>query len=106
MKDMDLIISRAGASSMAEIKALGIPTIFIPSPYVANNHQYYNALSIVKANAGDMIEESELTVDLLKNKISDIINNEAKHKEISNNLKKLSINDSATIIYNEIKKII
>lgn len=106
MKDMDLIISRAGASSMAEIKALGIPTIFIPSPYVANNHQYYNALSIVKANAGDMIEESELSVDILKTKINAIINDDQHYQEISNNLKKLSINDSATIIYNEIKKII
>lgn len=106
MQDIDLIVCRAGASSMAEITALGLPAIFIPSPYVANNHQYYNALSIVNANAGEMIEEANLTKDILASKIDEIINDDKRKKEIKNNLKKLSINDSATIIYNEIKKII
>ena len=61
MKDIDLIISRAGASSIAEITALGLPSILIPSPYVANNHQYYNALSIKNSKAGDLIEEKDIT---------------------------------------------
>ena len=106
MQDIDLIVSRAGASSIAEITVLGLPAIFIPSPYVANNHQYYNALSIKDANAGDMIEEHDLTKDILASKIDEIINNDKRKEEIKKNLKKLSINDSATIIYNEIKKII
>ena len=46
MKNAYLIISRAGASTISEILALKIPSILIPSPYVANNHQYYNALDL------------------------------------------------------------
>ena len=106
MKDMDLIISRAGASTMAEITSLGIPCILIPSPYVANNHQYYNALSIVNEKAGVMIEEKDLTTKVLKENINLILKDETKIKEFKKNLKKLSINDSATIIYNELKKLI
>lgn len=105
MKDMDLIVSRAGASSVAEIEALGIPCILIPSPYVANNHQYYNALSMVEANASEMIEEANLTSELLKNKINEIINDEKKIKEFKKNLKKISVDNSATIIYEELKKL-
>ncbi len=103
MKDMDLIICRAGASSIAEITALGLPVIFIPSPYVANNHQYYNARAIIDAEAGDMILEQDLTSEVLKEHIDAIINDEASMRNMSKNLKKLSINDSATKIYNEIK---
>lgn len=106
MKDMDLVISRAGASSMAEITALAIPWILIPSPYVANNHQYYNAVSIVNEGAGYMIEEKDLTTKKLKDTISSILNNEEETNKMKRNLKKLSIDDSATIIYNELKKLI
>ncbi len=105
MKDMDLIVSRAGASSVAEITSLAIPTIFIPSPYVANNHQYYNALSIVNAKAGWMIEENKLTGDLLKEKIHHLLEDEEQLKEMKKNLKALSVDDSATRIYEEIIKL-
>lgn len=105
MKDMDLIICRAGASSIAEIACLSLPAIFIPSPFVANNHQYYNALSIVDANAGEMILENDLTDKVLEEKVASILNDEKRIKEIKKNLSKISINDSATIIYNELKNI-
>lgn len=103
MKDMDLIVSRAGASSMAEITSLGLPCIFIPSPYVANNHQYHNAMSLVNENAGEMIEEKDLTPELLMEKVASIINDEEKIKLFKKNLKKISIDDSASIIYKELK---
>ena len=106
MKDIDLIVCRAGASSISEITALGLPAILIPSPYVANNHQYYNALSIVNGNAGEMILENDLTTSILAKKIDSVINSSSRQKEIKDNLKKLSIDDSATIIYNEIKKML
>lgn len=106
MKDVDLIVCRAGASSIAEITALGLPAIFIPSPFVANNHQYYNALSVVEAGAGEMILENDLNKEVLENKVASILDDEEKQKLIKKNLRKLSIDDSATIIYNEIKKII
>lgn len=106
MKDIDVIVSRAGASSVAEIEALRIPAILIPSPYVANNHQYYNALSIVSCNAGLMIEEKDLTTDILSKNIDELLNDTKKVKEIKTNLEKISLDNSSTIIYNEIKKMI
>ena len=106
MKDMDLIVSRAGASSVAEITALALPCILIPSPYVANNHQYYNAQSIVKANAGVMIEEKDLNKDTLKESIDKILKDQDYRKTMQKNLKALSIDNSATLIYNELKKLI
>lgn len=106
MKDMDLVITRAGASITSEIMALEKPSIFIPSPYVANNHQYFNALSIKNAHAGEMIEEKDLSTQVLKDKINYILNNPKVYSEMQNNLKKMSINDSSTKIYNLIKDLI
>ncbi len=106
MKDIDLMITRAGASTISEIMALEIPSIFIPSPYVANNHQYYNALSIKNAGAGEMIEEKNLTSDLLKEKINNILDNPMVYNSIKNNLKEMSINNSSTMIYNLIKNLL
>ena len=106
MKDIDLMITRAGASTISEIMALEIPSIFIPSPYVANNHQYYNALSIKNAKAGEMIEEKDLTSDNLKEKINYILNNPLVYNEMKNNLKEMSINNSSTMIYNLIKNLL
>lgn len=105
MKDMDLIISRAGASTISEITALTLPNILIPSPYVANNHQFYNALSIKEAGAGEMIEEADFSVELLKNKIDKILNNENYYEQMQKKLKKISINNSSTIIYNVLKEL-
>lgn len=106
MKDMDLIVSRAGASSVAEITALRIPSILIPSPYVANNHQYYNALSVSEANAGVMIEEKDLNKDILKEKIAEILNDKDRVREMKNNLASISVDNSQTMIYEELKKLI
>ncbi|MDD4795251.1 MAG: undecaprenyldiphospho-muramoylpentapeptide beta-N-acetylglucosaminyltransferase [Bacilli bacterium] len=103
MKDMDLIISRAGASTISEITALAIPNILIPSPYVANNHQFYNALSIKEAGAGDMIEEADLTTELLKKKINKILTNNNYKEKMIKNLKKIAIPNSSTIIYDVLK---
>ena len=86
--------------------ALEIPSIFIPSPYVANNHQYYNALSMQNAHASLMIEEKDLTSDLLKEKIHYILDNKEIYNEMKNNLKEMSINNSSTMIYNLIKNLI
>ena len=106
LKDVDLVITRAGASITSEITALRIPSIFIPSPYVANNHQYYNALSIKNAGAGEMIEEKDLTSDLLKTKVDNILNNDKLYKSMQDNLKFMSIDNSSTIIYELLKNLI
>ena len=106
IKDMDLIVTRAGASIISEIMALRKPAIFIPSPYVANNHQYYNALSIKDAHAGAMIEEKDLNKDILKNKINEILNDKKLYKEYETNLSKMSIDNSSTYIYELLKELI
>lgn len=106
MQDVDLIVTRAGASSLSEITALQVPNILIPSPFVANNHQYYNAMSIVNAMAGEMIEEKYLSKNVLDEKIDRILNDSKKVKEMKNNLSTLCIKDSSSIIYNELKKLI
>ena len=82
MKNSTLLVCRAGATTLAEITALGIPAILIPSPYVPNNHQYFNAKALVDKDAALMIEEKDLTADKLNKEISGIINNEPKLKEL------------------------
>jgi UDP-N-acetylglucosamine--N-acetylmuramyl-(pentapeptide) pyrophosphoryl-undecaprenol N-acetylglucosamine transferase len=65
----DMIISRAGAMSVSEITALGKPSLLIPFPFAANNHQEYNARSLVKAGAAEMILEKDLRPGLLSERI-------------------------------------
>ncbi|MBQ8293591.1 MAG: UDP-N-acetylglucosamine--N-acetylmuramyl-(pentapeptide) pyrophosphoryl-undecaprenol N-acetylglucosamine transferase [Bacilli bacterium] len=83
--DANLVISRAGATTIFEIIGLMIPSILIPSPNVTNNHQYYNALFLQKQNACTLLEEDDLTVDILEKNIKKTINNQV----ISDNLKKI-----------------
>lgn len=105
MKVTDLMISRSGASTMSEISVLNIPTIFIPSPYVTNNHQYKNAYDLVSKDAALIIEEKELTIDKLINSIDNILNNKEKYDKIKSNLSKIGIKDSSNRIYEVIKEI-
>ena len=75
MKVCDLMVSRAGASTMSEISALGIPTIFIPSPYVTNNHQFKNANDLVSKGAALMLEEKDLNKAMFIKMVDDILKN-------------------------------
>lgn len=89
MKNSTLLVSRAGATTISEIEAIGMPAILIPSPYVPNNHQYFNAKSLVDKDAAMMIEEKDLTADLLSKTVSDIIEDENKLNMLASNAKKL-----------------
>lgn len=106
MKNVDLIVSRAGASTISEITALSLPSILIPSPYVTHNHQVKNALVLKECGAAVLLEEDKLNSNNLINNIDSILTN----KEIYNKMKKasglLSINNSATKIYNILRKTI
>ncbi|MGX8850712.1 undecaprenyldiphospho-muramoylpentapeptide beta-N-acetylglucosaminyltransferase [Amedibacillus sp. YH-ame10] len=82
MAHVDLIICRAGATTAAEITALGTPSILIPSPYVAHNHQFYNASVLVDKKAAFMIEEKDLNAETLKKKIDMIMSNEQLRSEM------------------------
>ena len=106
LKNTDLIVTRAGASTMSEILSLNLPAIFIPSPYVANNHQYYNAMEIKNNGGGEVIEEKYLTSDALISIINEVLNDSEKYETMKNNLKKMSMNNSSDLIYKKLKDLI
>ena len=94
----DIVISRAGASSLSEIEALGKASILIPSPNVAENHQYHNAMSLVNNNAARIIEEKDLTPEKLTDEVNELINNSEKRLEIGANALKMGMPESKKII--------
>lgn len=106
LKVTDLIVTRAGATTLSEIMALEIPSIIIPSPYVANNHQYKNAMDLVNSKAAEMIEERDLEGDVLVERIDKLLNDSEKIKLMKHNLSKIGVKNSSTRIYKEIKKIV
>ena len=106
MKVTDLMITRAGATTMSEIMVLGIPSIFIPSPYVTNNHQYKNAMDLVNKNAALILEEKDLTRNNLITMIDKILKNDKEYKQIKDNLKELGITDSSSRIYEILTELI
>lgn len=106
MKQADLMVSRAGATTLSEIVALQIPTILIPSPYVADNHQFKNASNLVNKEAALLIEEKDLKGDLLVRTIDGLITDQVKIQKIKKNLKQFQIKDSSKIIYDLIKEMV
>ena len=106
MKSTDLIVTRAGASTLSEIIALKIPSILIPSPYVVNNHQYKHAMDLTNSNAAILLEEKDLKGDILVRKVDELLSNKELIKDIKTNLSKFDVKDSATVIYKNIKKLV
>ena len=105
-KDTDILITRAGASTLSEIISLKLPSILIPSPFVPNNHQYKNAMDLVNNKAALLVEEKNLTFDNIDANINKLLNNKKYYLDIKKNLESMQVNNSATIIYNNIKKLI
>ncbi len=100
----DIIISRAGASSVSELCIVGKPVIFIPSPNVAEDHQTKNADSIVKNNAALMIKESEL--DIFEKVFANLLHDAELSQKLSGNIKNLAKADATDRIVDEIIKIV
>lgn len=95
LPEIDCIVGRAGATSLAEITALGIPTILIPSPYVTNDHQTKNALSLVKQDAALMIKEEDLNQKTLFANIQQIMQDEQKRQQMGQNARQAGVPDAA-----------
>lgn len=74
----DLVIARSGALTLAELEAVGRASVLIPSPNVAENHQYYNALELQKAGAAVVIEEKNLTGDGLVKTVETLLTSPGK----------------------------
>lgn len=94
MAAADLVVGRAGASSLSEIEAMGKASILIPSPYVAENHQYHNAMALVNRNAARILEEKDLTSEALKELINSILSDKSLLCEIEKNAKAMAVTDS------------
>lgn len=105
MAAADLIICRAGAITLGELQACGKPSILIPSPYVAENHQFHNAKTLENIGAAKIIEEKDLTSDKLIEVVSGLIENKPRLEEMSKNAKKSAITDANERIYNIIMKL-
>ncbi len=112
IKDMDLayaaadvVVSRAGAMAIAELAATGKPTIFIPLPTAAEDHQRHNAEALVKHNAAIMVADKEANTKLASS-IADLINDAVKCNTLSTNILKLAKPDADATIANKIIEIL
>ena len=96
----DIVVGRAGASTISELLAMGKPSILIPSPYVAENHQYHNAMSLVKRGAAAIIEEKDLTSEKLLQTIDTMVADKYSLQKMSENAKKMAIVNARSSIAN------
>ena len=105
-KNFDMAISRAGASSLAELSHLNIPFIAIPFPYATDNHQLLNAKKYADLNCCWILEEKNFNSEDIYKMINEIIIKKNEYNEKKNNLKKLNRNETWESINNKIKKYI
>ena len=101
----DLVISRAGASSISELCLLGKPVVLVPSPNVAEDHQTKNALALVNKDAAVMIADKEAEKDLVPTALK-IVHDDERLRTLSRNIETLAQRRSADRIVDEIVKII
>ncbi len=102
----DVVVARAGAITLSEIQVKGKPSVLIPSPNVAENHQFHNAMALVEKNAAVMIEEKDLTPERLTEEIDRLASNPQRLKEYSENAAKMAVRDAVKRIYSVIIEVI
>ena len=102
----DLVISRAGALTLAELEAAGRAAVLIPSPNVAENHQYFNAMELQKAGAAVVIEEKDLTGEKLISNVSEMLSEPGKLAQMGQNARSLSVDDSLDRIADALMKLV
>ena len=101
----DVVISRAGALSIAELMLTGKPSILVPSPNVAEDHQTINAMALVERNAAVLVKDSE-AVERVVEEVIVLINDETKQAELSKNISVMARPDAAKDIAGEVLKMI
>lgn len=102
----DIVICRAGASSLSEIQALGKPSILIPSPHVAENHQFHNAMALVNRNAAVILEEKNLSAESLTKAVNELLSDNEKLKKIGENAKNMAVTDASERIFKVLCEIV
>ncbi|MCB9480228.1 MAG: undecaprenyldiphospho-muramoylpentapeptide beta-N-acetylglucosaminyltransferase [Desulfobacteraceae bacterium] len=103
-KKTDLIISRAGASTLAEISAAGIPAVFIPYPFATHNHQFHNCIEFQKKGAAIVIEEKDLSGKIIGKIINSFYEDRNMLYSMERIMKEQSNPDAASKIYKIIKR--
>jgi UDP-N-acetylglucosamine--N-acetylmuramyl-(pentapeptide) pyrophosphoryl-undecaprenol N-acetylglucosamine transferase len=103
---IDLVVSRAGATTLAELTSLGVPSILIPSPYVTNNHQEKNARSLVVQGAAELLLEKDLNKQSLIQSIDRVLLDKEKLASMKKKAKKMGVPDSANRLYKLMKDLI
>lgn len=102
----DLVICRAGAMSVAEITAAGVPSILIPYPLAAGDHQTFNAQVVANADAGILIPEEELTNQRLRETVDQLFSDEKRLNSMSERAKSIALYDADEVILGEAEKLI
>ena len=102
----DLVVSRAGAITLSEIQAKGRPAVLIPSPFVTENHQFHNAMSMVNQHAAAIIEQKDLTGEKLIATVDEMLTDPAVLAEYRRNAQRMAITDANERIYRTIKEVL
>ena len=95
----DVLISRAGALSVAETLVAGKPAILVPSPNVTGNHQYYNARAVADRGGAILIEEKDLSAEILITEVEKLKNNPELREEMGVKAREAAPLDALEIIY-------
>ena len=106
MAAADLVICRSGANTLSELEAVGRASILIPSPNGAGNHQYYNAMVLGKAGAAVVIEEKNLTGELLIEKVKSIYNDSDRLNCFAKRAAALCVPDTPDRVFGVIDKLL
>jgi len=106
MAAADLVVCRSGANALAELEMLGKPSILIPSPIVAGNHQYHNAMVLGKAGAAIVMEQKDVTNKKMISAVRKLYKNPEKLQSMAQNAASLAIRDTEDRIWNVIEKLI
>ncbi len=99
MAAADLVICRAGAITLSELEAQGKASIIIPSPYVGENHQYHNAMTLVNRGAAAIIEEKDMNDTVLVEKVKELLKNKSTLEQMGNAARQGAIVDANDRIY-------
>ncbi len=102
----DLVVSRAGALTLAEITACGKPSLLIPYPLATADHQRYNAEVLQKEGAAQMIFQRDLTGEILAQKLSSVLSDEEKLRSMAGRSKKMGRPDAASLLVSEMEKLL
>ena len=102
----DLVISRAGALTLAEITACGKPSVLIPFPFATADHQRHNAQALQKQGAAKMVLQKELTAQVLAEKISSLLSDETGLKQMAEKSKNMGRPEAASLLVDEMEKLL